>query len=318
MVPSKPPTASLSNLDLLGLFTLGHSHKGKLFFKLFSLLTTDASLQEHVLTYTVLRSPFSIFLTVHLHRLCFVHSQGKTAICLPIYITNTMAPRNGNNTTRSQNKGRGRKKEPQYTAPNAQNTPSPAPQVQSPPHEDTLPLDNQNKPSQETVSTNALLSAVTKTPEHKSLISQHDTISTNKEIQTLNDDLSGLPVQNPNPTVGAPAGVSDNTAPPSQAATSGHPLKSLHPDSTDPFTSDPDDPWHSTFLELQSIRSRMLTLEKLDANTRTLSQTIQDTNDKASRMDTQIRKNSQQLQAVSDKTSMVKKDTDSNTQLIKG
>lgn len=64
------------------------------------------------------------------------------------------------------------------------------------------------------------------------------------------------------------------------------------------------------------MRSRMLTLEKLDFNAQSLSQTLKATNEKTSSLEIQVSKNSLQLQATSDKTSTIKAASDTNSQQI--
>lgn len=121
---------------------------------------------------------------------------------------------------------------------------------------------------------------------------------------------------------GPTLGVSDNTASGQSGSDSTTPsLRSfpaitdhLNSNSEDPFDSAPNDPWHFTFTELRSMRSRMLSLENLESVSQNLSQQLQEVKGNTSTLQAQVSTNSQQLQASVAETSEIKAKVNQNCQ----
>lgn len=199
----------------------------------------------------------------------------------------------------------------------------------SPTRDATLPPDNQNKPTPESVSNSSPHSEFNNASEEQTssfLGANINPINREDEINPGSHD------QQPNPRDSAPPEVSDNIVLSPMAS----PIPTMQPAGTikspppfpplststglsleDPFDSKPDDPWHFTFTELRAMRSRMLTLEKLDETTQSLSNQLQAFGRKIWDMETQIEKNSKQVQALSTQSSKMDTQVDNNTHQLK-
>lgn len=230
-----------------------------------------------------------------------------------------MPPRNGNKSSRSKGRGRGCRKEPQETASEALSLSSQGHDTLSPTNNDGLPPSNQNKATEGTVSISS--------PIQVSIEANKATAS--KTTPSINDNDvekrgSKVLVDNTLQTndVGASGKVSDNTALPSETITTPSPSPHLWCDDInsnqqDPLASNPDDPWDFTFSELRTMRSRMLTLEKLDLTTKDISKQLEITKGKTSTIETKLQQNTQQLKEVSHNTSKLESRVDNNFQQLK-
>lgn len=183
-----------------------------------------------------------------------------------------MPTRNGGKPDRSKSRGRGRKKEPQLAVSDA-HTASPDAEKDlsslSPPGNSGLPLHNQNKnkTSPDTVSAPSSPTEATKAAHDKSLIS---TTISNEVIHERKTNSTSLDDKKSKGSHDAVIEVSDNTAhslgtTPVPVSTLSDDMASPAPpplwvdkrntDQEDPFSSNPDDPWHFTFSELRAMRS---------------------------------------------------------------
>lgn len=232
-----------------------------------------------------------------------------------------MPPRNGNKESRSQSRGRGRRRGPQKTVPDSQADSSNGPQHSSPSLDQPLPLDNQNKSPLDSVST-ASASPIESTACNVKNSSSNDITPYSVENRDgISENLEG---QTPDLSGGAPLGVSDNTAltmpetvptlPPQPSDNLTIPQPSLTLSDGDPFDSTPEDSWHYAFTELKAMRSRMLSLEKLELNTQSFSQQLQELGSKTSNIENRITNNSLQLKDLSEENSSWKIKTEENYQ----
>lgn len=242
-------------------------------------------------------------------------------ICsLTEFTFSNMAPRNGEKSSRSKSRGRGRPKGPQKAASDSHDNVLEVQQQLSPPQSSELPDINQNKSPPEHVSTTQPLSAEDNPSVAQILPSScretNDTQHSNEvnEIligQTSQEDKSALLEMGDN-TAHAPT-VVDNTI------TSPRPFPTLsdhfNPVPDDPFGSTPDDPWHFTFTELRNMRSRMLSLKQGEPSLN-FSRRLQTVEEKTTTLETRINNNSQQLQALATNTSSVKMHADKNSQQL--
>lgn len=189
-----------------------------------------------------------------------------------------MPPRNGNSATRSSNRNRSKKKDPQTADSHAQHNTPKSPMLSSPQHNKPLPSANQNKTSSSTVSTHSTsvtdkeMAGASNAPIPQSKTSVHcDSIENEQlgfsfsapENETATDKVgdnrgSGATVTpsisttHPNELI-VPTTMQtlENTSlPPS--GTLPLPFNQVQPE--DPFKSSPTDPWHLTFNELRAMR----------------------------------------------------------------
>lgn len=211
---------------------------------------------------------------------------------------NIMAPRNGNGSTRSSNRKKGNKKEPQTAAHNALQMDSSVPQAHSTPHDQTLPAGEKNKTKRSRGKQN------TPSPRNVSDLSftfvdsnildkdpsQPGVLQANTDALHMFNEVGTHSASNVD-TVSAPHEVSDNRGSQHHSSTSqsesilkgnssimeGSPPPPPTPPSfqSPPLNSTPEDPWHNTYNELRIVRARMGTLEKVEAATLDFTKQLQ-------------------------------------------
>lgn len=199
-----------------------------------------------------------------------------------------MPPRNRNKTTRSSSRNRGNRKESLTTSTNSLKVSSPAHANQSPARSEQLPSAKKNK----TKTSPAQQKPVS--PEGVSDLSFTFIDTNNSDNQNTTNEFNSNQSRSPqssNKAYTAPSHP-DNERPPQQMGdnrgsldleefsedTHGNLSSEVNtspPPSVPPLDSSPEDPWHNTYNELKVMRSRMGTLEKVEAATLNFAQQLQ-------------------------------------------
>lgn len=215
-----------------------------------------------------------------------------------------MPPRNGNKSTKNSNRNKGHNKEPQPAVRNASEVLMQTRSSCSPSRDDKLP---ENKKTKTKTSTRRKSTS----PENVSDLSftfmdgisdQNLITKENSEGITVNSKDSHVLMETTITHVRASHDVSDNEGTPfvdptlQQQISLQESLSTEHSEHTHPLTSSPEDPWHLTYNELKIMRSRMGTLEKVEAATLDFAR---------------------QLQSLTGKTTATEKKVSNNTTKIK-
>lgn len=241
-----------------------------------------------------------------------------------------MSPRNGSGSTRSSSRNKSGRKEPHTADHNAQQTNSQAPPALSTPRDKKLPAVKKTKTksplpkhkttSQDNVSELSFTFVDTDNID-KDSSSVQELYAHNTTSHELNKDDTESPVKtviSPPPKVGdnrdslaalsVPQPAMEN--PPSSTPTiPSPPAPSLH--------SSPGDPWHTTFNELQVMRARMGTLEKVEAATLDFAQQLQALRGEASATEERVSANADKIKAMGEEITKLRTTVEKQQNTIK-